>query len=235
VLHSDVSGISVNIEKDLSVLDFFQLFSPSCIAAIAQETNKYYEFLTQNLQASGSRLQNWKDTTPDELYISFAIVMLMSRVKKLKIAEYWSKDPLIATPQFTDYMSRDRFILLQRVLHFNDNETQVPGEKLYKIQPVISHLRSAFSETFTPFQNLCIDESLVLFKGHLNFKQYIPSKRHRFGIKVFVLCDRETGYVLDFIVYTGATTDIIPEREFGISGAVVQTLAAKYLQKGHTL
>jgi hypothetical protein len=108
----------------------------------------------------------------------------------------------------------------------------VQGEKLYKIQPVISHLRSAFSEAFTPFQNLCIDKSLVLFKGRLNFKQYIPSKRHRFGIKVFVLCDCETGYVLDFVVYTGASTDIIPGREFGIFGAVVQTLVAKYLQKG---
>jgi hypothetical protein len=40
---------------------------------------------------------------------------------------------------------------------------------------------------------------------------------------------------LDFIVYTGATTEIEPGREFWVSGAVVMTLMEKYLQKGHTL
>jgi hypothetical protein len=174
-------------------------------------------------------LQNWKNTTLEELYVFFGIVMLMCRVKKLTIAEYWSKYPLIATGQFTDYMSRDRFLLLLRVLHFKDNETQVPGEKLHKIQPIISHLRSAFSALFTPFQNVYIDESLVLFKGWLGFKQYIPSKRHRFRITFFVLCDCET------VFSTGRCTDIIPGREFGISHVEVQTLVAKYLQKVHTL
>jgi hypothetical protein len=67
------------------------------------------------------------------------------------------------------------------------------------------------------------------------FKQFIPSKRHRFGIKVFVLCDCETGYILDFILYTGATTDIVEDHELGISGAVIQTLMTTYLNKGHNL
>jgi hypothetical protein len=57
---------------------------------------------------------------------------------------------------------------------------------------------------FSPFQDLVIDKSMALFKGRLMFKQYIKTKRHKFGIKLYVLCDCETGYVLDFIVYTGA-------------------------------
>jgi hypothetical protein len=132
-------------------------------------------------------------------------------------------------------MSRDRYLLLIRLLHFNDNETQIPGDRLYKLKPIVDHLRNVFSEVFTPFQNICIDENLMLFKGRLHFLQYIPSKRHRFGIKVFVLSDCETGYIQDFIMYTGANTDLVPEREFGISGAVVQTLMQKYLKKGHNL
>jgi hypothetical protein len=40
---------------------------------------------------------------------------------------------------------------------------------------------------------------------------------------------------MDFIVYTGASTEIIPDSEFGGSGAVIQILMEKYLQKGHTL
>jgi hypothetical protein len=235
--NNDNSGISTIIDNASTVFDFFKLFFPLHIMQrIADRTNKYYVFLTQKLPpAPQSRLHNWKNTTPEELYIFFGIIKLMARVKKLTITEYWSKDPLIATPQFTDYMSRDRYLLLLRILHFDDNETQVPGQRLHKLQPILDHLRKTNSEVFTPFQNLCIDESLVLFKGRFKFKLYIPSKIHRFGIKVFVLFDCETGYVLDFVVFTGGSTDIIPEREFGISGAVVETLVAKYLQKGHTL
>ena len=44
---------------------------------------------------------------------------------------------------------------------------------------------------------------MVKWKGRLSFKQFIPSKRHRFGIKFLVLCDVQTGYVQDIIVYTG--------------------------------
>jgi hypothetical protein len=56
---------------------------------------------------------------------------------------------------------------------------------------------------FSPFQDLLIDQSMVLFKGRLMFKQYIKTKRHKFGINLYMLCDSETCDVLDFIVYTG--------------------------------
>src|ERR1700722_18099283 len=48
----------------------------------------------------------------------------------------------------------------------------------------------------------------MVWKGRLNFKQYIPSKRHRFGVKLFVLCHCHTGFVLDFIIYTGQQTEV---------------------------
>jgi hypothetical protein len=62
--------------------------------------------------------------------------------------------------------------------------------------PIVTHLLEKYKAAMYPFEKVCIDESLMLFKGSLAFKQYIPSKRHRFGIKVFVLCDCETGYTM---------------------------------------
>ena len=88
---------------------------------------------------------------------------------------------------------------------------------------------------FHLFENLVIDESMVLFKGRLIFKQYIKTKRHRFGIKLFVLCDCETGYILDYIVYTGSQTEIDHVETLGVTGSVVTTLMKPYLNKGHTL
>jgi hypothetical protein len=89
---------------------------------------------------------------------------------------------------------------------------------------------------FTPFENLCIDESLTLFKGWLSFIQHIPSKRHRIGEKISLLSVIVRQAMFWISLYTwGATTEIEPGREFGVSGAVATTLMEKYLQKGHTL
>ena len=81
-------------------------------------------------------------------------------------------------------------------------------------------LRKAFSQSFQPYQRLCIDESLLLYKGRLSFKQYIPSKRNRFGIKSFILSDCRTGFVQDIIVYAGSPTMVDSEsKDIGKSGA----------------
>lgn len=105
-------------------------------------------------------------------------------------------------------MARNRYINILSMLHFSTLTPANDEDTLYKLKPMIDHLRSVFKEKFTPFQNLCIDESLVSFKGRLRFKQFIPSKRHRSGIKLFMLCDVRTGFILDFIVYCGKGTEV---------------------------
>ena len=75
----------------------------------------------------------------------------------------------------------------------------------------------------------------MLWKGRLGFRQYIPSKRHRFGIKLFQLVDCETKFILDFIVYTGSTTEYQVIPGLGLSGSIVMELMQRYLNKGHHL
>jgi hypothetical protein len=182
-----------------------------------------------------SRIQSWKDVTFAEMYVFFALALLMPLVKKHAIQDYWSNDCLTKTDIFGKYMSRDRFLLILRCLHFADNTQPKPNDPLWKINYVFSYLKNRFACVFRPFQKLVVDESLVLFKGRLGFKQYIPSKQHRFGIKIFVLCDCETGIVLNMIVYTGLKTDIDRSSNLCVSGEVVKRLIGKYLGKGHIL
>lgn len=94
---------------------------------------------------------------------------------------------------------------------------------------------AAFGQMFVPQRDLCIDESLLLWKAGLGFQQYIPSKRKKFGIKLLMLCDVLTGYVINVKVYTGSSTDITHTRGLGVSGSVVLTLLEPYLGRWHTL
>ena len=106
-------------------------------------------------------------------------------------------------------MSENHYFSILQFLHCCDvNEQTEDADRLKKIRPILEIVRNSFQTCLRPFQKLVIDESLMLYKGRLTFKQYIPSKRSRFGIKLFVLCDCKTGTILDFIVYTGTDIDI---------------------------
>jgi hypothetical protein len=103
----------------------------------------------------------------------------------------------------------DRLELITKFLHFADNTDKANYEgpaKLYKIFPVMSHLNSKFQTLFLPAQNISVDGSLTLWKGRLSFKQYLPLKAAKFGIKTYELCDSVSGYLWSFVVYTGKDT-----------------------------
>ena len=68
-----------------------------------------------------SRLHAWVDVTVDEMYIFLAVNMHFSFNKKRKLADYWSKDPLLESPVFGNIMSVNRYTLISRCLHFADN------------------------------------------------------------------------------------------------------------------
>ena len=169
------------------------------------------------------------------MYIFFATTILMGLNHKNSIKDYWSTDKLMTTPIFGELFTRNRCLSILRYLHFADNNTEEEEGKLRKIQPIVEDLKKKFEKAIIPWENLCIDESLMVWKSGFSFKQYIPSKRHRFGVKLFILCDCETKFVLNFIVYTGAETEIDSYPEVRISGSVVLTLMKNYLKNNHTL
>ncbi|XP_046398242.1 piggyBac transposable element-derived protein 4-like [Ischnura elegans] len=235
---SSSSGCKAALSASSPIRSFFEVFfSTDLVTLISEETNRFFEYTMEiSSEVTVSRIKTWRYTTPEEIYSFLAITLLMPRVKKLSLHEYWTKDILMKTPIFGDLMTRDRYLSILRMLHFSDNRESNQGDRLFKIRPVVDHLRAAFKNNLVPFKNLCIDESLMLFKGRLFFKQFIPSKRSRFGIKTFVICDCETGFILDFVVYTGAKSDIVEQHaDLGKSGDIVSTLMHTYLDKGHTL
>ncbi|XP_023290186.1 piggyBac transposable element-derived protein 4 [Orussus abietinus] len=225
-----------NINDSFNILDYFKIFfSDNLMTDIVNATNNYYRYTVAHSDISPS-LQNWSDATINELYTFLALTLIMSRMKKLSIKEYWSTNEVLRTDIFNKHMSRDRYLVLLKMLCFGDKESESSEDRLTKIRQPFDKLRETFQKSFCPFRNLCIDESLFLFKGRLFFKQYIPSKRNRFEIKLFVLCDCSTGFVLDVIVYTGLTSEVQTFSEkLGKTGNIVATLMQPYLGKGHQL
>ena len=90
-------------------------------------------------------------------------------------------------------------------MHLYDETPEVAGQrdKLKKIRWYHDYLNKKFPYNFIPNENATIDESMIKFKGRLSFRQYLPAKPTKWGVKLWNLADSATGYMHRFQVYTG--------------------------------
>ncbi|PNF32813.1 hypothetical protein B7P43_G04498 [Cryptotermes secundus] len=202
-------GPGKDVTEIVDVLKLF--FDKELIETIVAETNRYAEqFLWGREPSVRSHSKAWKPMTKGEIYVVLGLFMLMGIVQKPTLQSYFTTKRVISTPGFRDIITRDRLELICKFLHFANNEnisTFEGPKKLFKIYPVIFHLNKKFQELCLPNQDISVDESMKLWKGHLSFKQYLPLKAAKFGIKTYELCDSTTGYLWSFIIYTGKDTE----------------------------
>jgi hypothetical protein len=102
---------------------------------------------------------------------------------------------------------------------------------------IFDMLSDAYAKYCSPTEHLAVDEINVLFKGKLVFKQYIPKKHKRFGIKIYKLCDSK-GYTYNMRVYFGKdrtyTTDTMTATHITVAGLTqrVENIGHKlYMEK----
>jgi hypothetical protein len=180
---ADTYGISVNaIVGCNEPIDFYRLYvDDELINFIVDETNRYGH--QKNL--------HWTLTTALELKKLLALTMQMGIVKLPALRDYWSGDTVFGgRPLCAKTMPRTRFESLLSNIHLADNATADRTDRLYKISEFIHKFNKGSQEVYRPGEEVCIDESLIPFRGRIIFRQYIPNKRHRYGIKAFKLCSK---------------------------------------------
>jgi len=167
----------------------------------------------------------------------------MGIVHKPTLPMYWSKEPIFATPITSRLMRRDRFEQIRKMVHFTDPLSEDPLNSLRKLDTFLNSLREKFRANYTPTKFVAVDEYLSLWKGRLSFKIYIPNKRERYGVKIYMLCESSTGYLPNFIVYWGADTDypepavVLPKpfKDYKNPSKVVLSLMVDLYGKGYNL
>lgn len=67
-------------------------------------------------------------------------------------------------------------------------------------------LMKRLKSTYVPNREIAVDEFLIAYKGRLGWRQYMPNKRARFGIKIFQCSESGRGYIWNSFIYTGKGT-----------------------------
>nr|BAF82020.1 piggyBac transposase Uribo1 [Xenopus laevis] len=239
-----VAGVKVDT-TNFQIIDFFnQFITEASLQDMVHFTNLYAEqYLASHPLPGYSRAHAWYPTNVGEIKRFLALTLAMGLVERNTLASYWDTTTVLSIPLFSAVMPRNRYQILLRFLHFNDNAAAVPPnepghDRLYKLRPLIDSLSQRFAEVYTPSQNICVDESLLLFKGRLRFRQYIPSKRARYGMKFYKLCESSTGYTSFFMFYEGKDSNLDPPGcplDLTASGKIVWELITPLLGRGYHL
>jgi hypothetical protein len=120
-------------------------------------------------------------TNEEEMGSFLGIRLAMGLVRLPSLKDYWSTNPLLATPSIEKGISRNRFRSILSHLHVNDNsQMPQPGspnfDKLYKLRPLLSDIHLNSQRGYQLHQQLAIDEAMVLFKGRSSIRQCMPKK-----------------------------------------------------------
>jgi len=78
---------------------------------------------------------------------------------------------IFQTPIFPQTMSRNRFQLIQRYLHFNDNKAAGTNEDhLYKICTILDIVVNNLRTNYIPDREISLDEGTLGWWGRLQFR-----------------------------------------------------------------
>ena len=205
VLDKSAISFSENDLGDLKNLDtpykcFEYFLNDEIVTQITEQTNIY---------AAQKDIGTSFTTNNVEIRQFIGILFFMSVYHYPSIRSYWSE---YAFKSIQNTMSRNRFDQIRNNLHFNDN-SKIPDKNsedfdpLYKIRPIIKHFNERFQTVPMP-QHLCVDEQMCATKMKTFIRQYMPDKPHKWGVKLFVLCD-SSGFCYNFEVYGGAGDNVV--------------------------
>ncbi|XP_071157552.1 piggyBac transposable element-derived protein 4-like [Mytilus edulis] len=204
---SGISGPTRIMPQDQDPTDFLKLFlTDMLIENLINEADRYA--VKQKEQHPNQNKMAWVKPTVPEMNAFLGLCFQMGVDRKPSTKMYWSTDHFLHTPVFPNTMSRDRFTQIMRYLHFSNSELEpLPGaenyDPLFKVKPLVNHFNACFNQEYNPKRNVTVDECMIPFKGRVQFRQYMPAKPHKWGVKVWMLAESQSSYIKFIDIYPG--------------------------------
>ena len=122
---------------------FDEFFEGKLWTILSENTNKYVHTKLRQAKDNGDKdpielliegadqnpcagLNNWEDTSPDEMKVFVAHLIVMGILKKNSLEQYWSRDNILNMPFFGHYMSRNHFQNILWNPHISDPDETNP-------------------------------------------------------------------------------------------------------------
>ncbi|KAF4527842.1 hypothetical protein B566_EDAN014644 [Ephemera danica] len=197
-------------------IEFFKcFFTVDIIDIIVESTNIKIRSVADNY----ARDRGARETTREEILALMGILIMAGvyRNGHINLRDLWAADGS-GVEYFRATMSLYRFRFLMQQLRFDNIETREERRAVDKLAPVrefFEIFNANCAANYSPSECCTIDEMLVKFRGNCPFRQYIPSKPGKYGLKIQALCDALMPYTMKMEIYAGTQ----PEGPYKISNA----------------
>lgn len=127
-------------------------------------------------------------------------------------------DVQFGRPIFRSIMSEGRFHTINSALRFDDVSSRrlnKSSDKFAPIRELWDYWQQLLPMSYNCNENVTVDEQLVAFRGRCSFRQYMPSKPAKYGLKFWVLVDTKSGYVWNIQPYLGKPRNGVSEKNQG--------------------
>ncbi|XP_022913435.1 piggyBac transposable element-derived protein 4-like [Onthophagus taurus] len=221
-----------NLISEIDIWSYF--FNEGMLKVIVDCTNQHIS----GTKSHFSRERDAEDTNIHEIKALLGLIYMAGVLKanRLNARELFSTQGC-GIEIFRLTMSINRFLFLMRNVRFDNKETREQRKEIDKLAPIrqifdnfVVNCQSAYS----PFHCVTIDEKLEGFRGRCSFKQYIPSKPNKYGIKIFALVDAKCYFTTNLEVYVGKQPDG-PYAVDNSASAVVQRLCEPINESGRNV
>ncbi|XP_048853945.1 piggyBac transposable element-derived protein 4-like isoform X2 [Brienomyrus brachyistius] len=189
----------------------FELFLPDSIQKIVRKMT--------NIEGKRIFRKQWKEVDDTEMLAYYGILILAGVFKSRgeSASSLWDGEKGI--PFFKAAMSLGSFSMFSRAIRFDEWATRRERrqkDKLAEIRTVWDKWVKRLPLMYNPGPNVTVDERLIAFKGRCPFRQYMPSKPAKYGIKIWAACDAASAYGWNMQIYTGKVKGGISEKNQGM-------------------
>ncbi|RVE45404.1 hypothetical protein evm_009922 [Chilo suppressalis] len=161
----------------------------------------------------------FRDTNQTELKAFIGILTLTAAMKDNHLSTVELFDSSLTGTRYVAVMSRDRFDFIVRCLRMDD-KTLRPDRRqqdpFIPVRQVWDMFIAQCKMNYSPGNNVTVDEQLLGFRGRCPFRMYIPNKPNKYGIKIPMICDSGTNYMINAMPYIGKATNTndLPQGEY---------------------
>lgn len=142
-------------------------------------------------------------------------------------------------PAIRTIFTHKRYKQITKYLHYYAPGTEPrpddpTRDRAFKIRYLVDYMKVRFKLIYVCGENVVVDECVVPFRGWLGIKQYFKDKPVKWGIKLWMLCDSQSGYCWNFDIYSGRDEDFA-DHDIGVTSAVVIKLCQELSGSNRTL
>lgn len=201
-------GVLGEAKDATTILEAWNLFFPfDVLEQITLHTNSRLHKIRTNY----SRESDVRDTNVEEIKALIGLFYLSGTLKSshVHVEDLWANDPT-APEIFRLVMSYRRFYLLTRALRFDDATTRQrrkATDKLAPIRNIFDGFVAKCLKNYSIGEYVTLDEMLESFRGKCSFRQFMPRKPAKYGIKMFAVSDAKMFYTQNLEVYCGKQPD----------------------------